>query len=46
MTINNIKEDDNAATQLSCFKEAHNKKTDNDNDNKDKQAEKASWRIN
>ena len=45
MTINNIKED-NTIDQLRRFKDTHNKKIKTDNDNNDKQSEKASWWIN
>ena len=45
MTINNIKED-NTVDRLRRFKDTHNKKIKNDNDNNDKQTEKASWWIN
>jgi hypothetical protein len=45
MTTNNIKED-NTVDRLRCFKDTHNKKIKTDNDNNDKQTEKASWWIN
>jgi hypothetical protein len=45
MTINNIKED-NTVDRLRRFKDTHNKKINTDNDNNDKQSEKASWWIN
>jgi hypothetical protein len=45
MTINNIKED-NTVDRLRSFKDTHNKKIKTDNDNNDKQSEKASWWIN
>jgi hypothetical protein len=45
MTINNVKED-NTVDQLRRFKDTHNKKIKTDNDNNNKQSEKASWWIN
>ena len=45
MTINNIKED-NPVDRLLRFKDTHNKKINTDNNNNDKQSEKASWWIN
>jgi hypothetical protein len=45
MTTNNIKED-NTVDRLRWFKDTHNKKIKTDNDNNDKQTEKASWWIN
>jgi hypothetical protein len=45
MTIKTIKED-NTVDQLRRFKDTHNKKINTDNDNNDKQSEKASWWIN
>ena len=45
MTINNVKED-NTVDKLRRFKDTHNKKIKTDNDNNNKQSEKASWWIN
>ena len=45
MTINNIKED-NTVDRMRGFKDTHNKKINMDNDNNDKQSEKAGWWIN
>jgi hypothetical protein len=45
MIIKTIKED-NTVDQLRRFKDTHNKKIKTDNDNNDKQSEKASWWIN
>jgi hypothetical protein len=45
MTINNIKED-NPVDRLLRFKHTHNKKINADNNNNDKQSEKASWWTN
>ncbi|HET7283238.1 MAG TPA: hypothetical protein VFI70_01000 [Nitrososphaeraceae archaeon] len=45
MTINNV-EEDNTVDQLRRFKDTHNKKIKTDNDNNNKQSEKASWWIN